>query len=68
MDLWDQLTGARPLDDEGRVRLEPELDFAVQNTVAERSAPKRPWLSRSGSADGIHKGGCRGPAGAGYLG
>ncbi|MFF1715122.1 enoyl-[acyl-carrier-protein] reductase FabV [Streptomyces sp. NPDC058268] len=39
VDLWDQLTGTRPLDldDEGRVRLDDwELDPAVQNTVAER--------------------------------
>ncbi|MFE5485514.1 enoyl-[acyl-carrier-protein] reductase FabV [Streptomyces sp. NPDC056527] len=37
--LWDQLTGARPLDldEEGRVRLDAwELDPAVQNAVAER--------------------------------
>ncbi|MEX0171526.1 enoyl-[acyl-carrier-protein] reductase FabV [Streptomyces sp. LMG1-1-1.1] len=37
--LWDQLTGARPLDldDEGRVRLDTwELDPTVQNAVAER--------------------------------
>lgn len=39
VELWDQLTGARPLDldDEGRVRLDIwELDPAVQNAVAER--------------------------------
>ncbi|WP_328946649.1 enoyl-[acyl-carrier-protein] reductase FabV [Streptomyces sp. NBC_00250] len=39
VELWDQLTGARPLDvdDEGRVRLDTwELDPAVQNAVAER--------------------------------
>ncbi|CAM5273925.1 hypothetical protein STANM309S_06450 [Streptomyces tanashiensis] len=37
--LWDQLTGARPLDldDEGRVHLDAwELDPAVQHAVAER--------------------------------
>ncbi|MEU4266844.1 enoyl-[acyl-carrier-protein] reductase FabV [Streptomyces sp. NPDC026092] len=37
--LWDQLTGARPLDldDEGRVRLDTwELDPAVQDAVAGR--------------------------------
>ncbi|MGW7066838.1 enoyl-[acyl-carrier-protein] reductase FabV [Streptomyces sp. NPDC054855] len=37
--LWDQLTGARPLDldDEGRVRLDTwELDPAVQRAVVER--------------------------------
>lgn len=39
VDLWDQLTGVRPLglDDEGRVRLDAwELDPAVQRAVAER--------------------------------
>ncbi|MEV4972102.1 enoyl-[acyl-carrier-protein] reductase FabV [Streptomyces scopuliridis] len=39
VELWDQLTGARPLDldGEGRVRLDTwELDPAVQNAVAER--------------------------------
>ncbi|MFJ5137955.1 hypothetical protein [Streptomyces sp. NPDC088707] len=39
--LWDRLTGARPLDvdDEDRVRLDTwELDPAVQNTVTERWA------------------------------
>ncbi|MGW9031383.1 enoyl-[acyl-carrier-protein] reductase FabV [Streptomyces sp. NPDC055722] len=39
VELWDQLTGARPLDldDEGRVRLDTwELDPSVQNAVAER--------------------------------
>ncbi|MFE0652045.1 enoyl-[acyl-carrier-protein] reductase FabV [Streptomyces sp. NPDC059534] len=39
--LWDQLTGARPLDldEEGRVRLDTwELDAAVQDAVAERWA------------------------------
>ncbi|MFD9264738.1 enoyl-[acyl-carrier-protein] reductase FabV [Streptomyces goshikiensis] len=39
VELWDQLTGARPLDldDEGRVRLDTwELDPAVQDAVAER--------------------------------
>ncbi|MCF3105911.1 enoyl-[acyl-carrier-protein] reductase FabV [Streptomyces roseoverticillatus] len=39
VELWDQLTGARPLDldGEGRVRLDTwELDPAVQNTIAER--------------------------------
>ncbi|MBT2505003.1 enoyl-[acyl-carrier-protein] reductase FabV [Streptomyces sp. ISL-98] len=38
-DLWDQLTGARPLtlDDEGRVRLDTwELDPAVQAAVTQR--------------------------------
>ncbi|MFI0240213.1 enoyl-[acyl-carrier-protein] reductase FabV [Streptomyces sp. NPDC016845] len=38
-DLWDQLSGVRPLvlDDEGRVRLDAwELDPAVQDAVAER--------------------------------
>ncbi|WP_329275142.1 enoyl-[acyl-carrier-protein] reductase FabV [Streptomyces sp. NBC_00691] len=37
--LWDQLTGVRPLDvdDEGRIRLDTwELDPAVQDAVAER--------------------------------
>ncbi|MFD8854546.1 enoyl-[acyl-carrier-protein] reductase FabV [Streptomyces sp. NPDC059604] len=41
VDLWDRLTGARPLDpdDEGRVRLDTwELEPAVQNAVAERWA------------------------------
>ncbi|MET7531323.1 enoyl-[acyl-carrier-protein] reductase FabV [Streptomyces goshikiensis] len=39
VELWDRLTGARPLDldDEGRVRLDTwELDPAVQDAVAER--------------------------------
>ncbi|MEV3854153.1 enoyl-[acyl-carrier-protein] reductase FabV [Streptomyces sp. NPDC050095] len=39
VDLWDQLTGLRPLDldGEGRVRLDAwELDPAVQDAVAER--------------------------------
>ncbi|MBP2401018.1 enoyl-[acyl-carrier-protein] reductase FabV [Streptomyces syringium] len=39
VELWDQLTGARPLDldDEGRIRLDTwELDPAVQHAVAER--------------------------------
>ncbi|GAA3079236.1 hypothetical protein GCM10020254_24320 [Streptomyces goshikiensis] len=39
VELWDQLTGARPLDldDEGRVRLDTwELDPAVQSAVADR--------------------------------
>lgn len=39
VELWDQLTGSRPLglDDEGRVRLDTwELDPAVQRAVAER--------------------------------
>ncbi|MGW0908653.1 enoyl-[acyl-carrier-protein] reductase FabV [Streptomyces sp. NPDC002853] len=39
VELWDQLTGARPLDldDEGRVRLDAwELDPAVQRAVGER--------------------------------
>ncbi|MFI9181319.1 enoyl-[acyl-carrier-protein] reductase FabV [Streptomyces goshikiensis] len=39
VELWDQLTGARPLDldDEGRVRLDTwELDPAVQDAVADR--------------------------------
>ncbi|MGW6413838.1 enoyl-[acyl-carrier-protein] reductase FabV [Streptomyces sp. NPDC055055] len=41
VDLWDRLTGARPLDpdDEGRVRLDTwELDPGVQASVAERWA------------------------------
>ncbi|MEV4947025.1 enoyl-[acyl-carrier-protein] reductase FabV [Streptomyces sp. NPDC053755] len=39
VELWDRLTGARPLDcdDEGRVRLDTwELDPAVQSAVADR--------------------------------
>ncbi|RST14627.1 enoyl-[acyl-carrier-protein] reductase FabV [Streptomyces sp. WAC05374] len=39
VELWDRLTGARPLDldDEGRVRLDTwEMDPAVQRAVAER--------------------------------
>ncbi|WP_406149336.1 enoyl-[acyl-carrier-protein] reductase FabV [Streptomyces anulatus] len=39
VELWDQLSGARPLDldDEGRIRLDTwELAPAVQNAVAER--------------------------------
>ncbi|MEV0613965.1 hypothetical protein AB0I81_11635 [Nonomuraea sp. NPDC050404] len=39
IELWDQLTGARPLrfDDEGRLRLDGwELDPAVQEQVSER--------------------------------
>ncbi|MFJ7086518.1 enoyl-[acyl-carrier-protein] reductase FabV [Streptomyces griseus] len=39
VELWDRLTGARPLDldDEGRIRLDTwELDPAAQDAVAER--------------------------------
>lgn len=39
VELWDQLTGARPLvlDEEGRIRLDTwELDPAVQSAVAAR--------------------------------
>ncbi|MFE9846860.1 hypothetical protein [Streptomyces goshikiensis] len=51
VELWDQLTGVRPLDldDEGRVRLDTwELDPAVQDAVADRWStaavePDVPW-------------------------
>lgn len=47
--LWDQLTGVRPLaiDDEGRIRLDTwELDPAVQSAVAER------WNTATGDTIG----------------
>ncbi|OKK17343.1 trans-2-enoyl-CoA reductase [Streptomyces sp. CB00455] len=49
VDLWDRLTGARPLglDDEGRVRLDAwELDPAVQSAVADR------WNAATGDSIG----------------